>query len=92
MERTLVRTSPSYSRFLPQGGIIHFRHAMTITVVVDDADPGIIYHGPWTTVDSGSSFINQSIGQSLHNSSGASTVGGVQGVSQFLYSFTGEVK
>lgn len=65
---------------------------MSITVVVDDTDPAIVYHGPWTTVGSGSSFLNQSIGQSLHNSSGDSTVGGVQDISQFLYSFTGKVE
>ena len=67
---------------------------MTLTVIVDDIDPEIIYQGPWATVGSNSGFLNQSVGHSLHNSSAAIASGNAQALSksQFTYIFTGKSK
>ncbi len=47
---------------------------MTFTVIVDDSDPGIVYNGPWTevnskTLDSDEFGITTTLGNTLHNSS-----------------------
>lgn len=47
---------------------------MTVTVIVDDSDPGIMYDGPWTevnpqTLNSIEFGITTALGNTLHNSS-----------------------
>ncbi|KJA14712.1 hypothetical protein HYPSUDRAFT_92250 [Hypholoma sublateritium FD-334 SS-4] len=63
---------------------------MTITVIVDDNDPAIVYGGAWTALHPsalGISGINQTIGNTLHNTS----IGETGQESFFSYNFTGNM-
>ena len=70
---------------------LDFRTNMTITVIVDDNDPAIAYSGAWTALhpsDLGIKGINQSVGNSLHNTS----IGDISQESFFSLNFSGNFR
>ena len=63
---------------------------MTVTVIVDDSDPGIMYEGRWTklnpqTLSSTEFGITTTVGNTLHNSSITTD----DASSSFTYNFNG---
>ncbi len=66
---------------------------MTITVIVDDADPAITYAAPWTAIDPwalGSEYgITQSVGGTLRNISTGIDTSIENPPLTFSYKFTG---